>query len=282
MVMTARYNMWLVAFSILIAVLASYTALDLAGRVTVAQKLARKLWLIGGATAMGIGIWSMHFVAMLAYDLPMPMSYDILTVLVSLGIAILASAAALYIASRQHLSQSRFLIGGTFMGTAVAAMHYTGMVAIQIEATPHYDLRLVTLSIIIASAASLAALWLAFQLRGQSDHLGILRKLGAACLMGAGIAGMHYTAMAAVSFASTHQLTILSTRAIDNSRLAIAIGIATLIVLTLALLAAFTMKRIDVEIARAEAIRQSEERFHVLLQNVSDVIVTTSYQYLKD
>jgi NO-binding membrane sensor protein with MHYT domain len=101
--MTGSYDHRLVVLSVVIAVMASYVALDLAGRVTSARGLARYLWLNGGAMAMGIGIWSMHYVGMLAFRLPVPVRYDWPTVLLSLLAAIFASAVALFVVSRERM-----------------------------------------------------------------------------------------------------------------------------------------------------------------------------------
>ncbi len=152
--MIATYDVRLVVFSFVIAVIASYTALDLAGRVTAAQGRARKLWLAGGAIAMGTGIWSMHFIAMLAYKLPIPMDYDSSIVFVSLAVAVIASGLALYIVSRQQVDRLQFWAGGSFMGGAIAGMHYIGMAAMQVEAGVEYNLVFVALSVVIAIGAS--------------------------------------------------------------------------------------------------------------------------------
>ncbi|NJR74856.1 MAG: hypothetical protein HC773_16910 [Scytonema sp. CRU_2_7] len=144
-VISSTYDPRLVALSIVIAVLASYTALDLAGRVTAAKAWARVAWLIGGGIVMGIGIWSMHFVAMLALSLAIPMSYDMWTVLVSMLPAIIASGGALFLASRRVLSIRQLLIGGTLMGFGIASMHYIGMYAMRMDATTGYNSLLVVL-----------------------------------------------------------------------------------------------------------------------------------------
>ena len=101
------YDYWLVALSVVIAVMASYAALDFAGRVTAASGAYRRLWLIGGATAMGLGIWSMHYIGMLAFSLPVTVMYDWPTVLASLVAAILASAVALYVVSRAAMDATK-------------------------------------------------------------------------------------------------------------------------------------------------------------------------------
>ncbi|MGB9402832.1 MAG: MHYT domain-containing protein, partial [Candidatus Acidiferrales bacterium] len=129
--MVGSYGYRLVALSVLISVLASYAALDLAGRVTSSQGRARSLWLGGGAVAMGIGIWSMHYVGMLAFHLPVAVLYDWPTVLLSLLTAVFASAIALFVVSRKRMGLFRALVGSVFMGGAIAGMHYIGMAAMR-------------------------------------------------------------------------------------------------------------------------------------------------------
>src|SRR5271154_5059440 len=128
-ILVGSYNYRLVAVSVLIAVLAAYAALDLAARVTAAQGRARFAWLTGGAAAMGIGIWSMHYIGMLAFSLSIPILYDWPTVLLSLLAAVLASGAALFVVSRQRMWWPQAMIGSVVMGSGIAAMHYIGMAA---------------------------------------------------------------------------------------------------------------------------------------------------------
>src|SRR6202167_4520265 len=129
------YDYRLVALSVVIAVMASYAALDLGGRVTSARGQARYLWLSGGATAMGIGIWSMHYVGMLAFHLPVPTEYDWPTVVASLLAAIFASAVALYAVSQKTMGFARMITGSLLMGGGIAGMHYIGMMAMRLPAT---------------------------------------------------------------------------------------------------------------------------------------------------
>src|SRR5260370_34059298 len=126
------YNYALVALSVSIAIFASYAALDLAGRVTAAGGWTRAVWLLGGAVAMGIGIWSMHYIGMLAFILPIPMAYHWPTVLLSLLAAILASVVALGVASRRKMGASRAVAGSALMGAGIAGMHYIGMAAMRL------------------------------------------------------------------------------------------------------------------------------------------------------
>ena len=165
--LAGSYDDLFVALSVLIAILASYAALDLARRVTSAQGNTRHLWLTGGATAMGFGIWSMHYIGMLAFRLPVPVQYDWPTVLLSLLAAILASGVALFVVSRQRMGVVRASLASILMGSAIAAMHYIGMAAMRLPAMCHYSPSLFTLSVVLAIVISFVALWLTFHFRGD-------------------------------------------------------------------------------------------------------------------
>ena len=166
--LTGSYDYNEVARSVLIAIVASYLALDLAGRVTVAKGRARLAWVSGGAIAMGFGIWAMHFKGMMAYHLPVPVEYHWPTVLTSLLLAILASALALYVASRRTMSWVEAVTGGAIMSAGIAGMHYVGMAAVRLPATTRYSPLIVILSILLAILFSLIALLMAFDLREET------------------------------------------------------------------------------------------------------------------
>src|SRR6202049_3596142 len=193
------YNHTLVALSVLIAVFASYAALDLAGRVTAAGGWTRAVWLLGGAGAMGTGIWSMHYIGMLAFILPIPVAYHWPTVLLSLLAAILASVVALGVASRQKMGAFRALAGSVLMGAGISSMHYIGMAAMRLPAICQFNSFLVVLSVVFAVLISLAALWITFHFRDEKKGSGWEKVVGAV-LMGTAIPVMHYTGMAAASF----------------------------------------------------------------------------------
>jgi len=180
----------LVVVSVALAVLAAYVSLELARRIRAATGWARAVWLLAGAVSMGGGIWSMHFVAMLAVVLPVPVAYDLPVTALSLLIAILGAACGLYVVLWHELSLPRLLLGGGAIGSAIAAMHYTGMAALRMPALSTYEPSLVALSVAIAIAAATLALWLTFVLER------VILKICGAVLMGAAIAGMHYTGMA--------------------------------------------------------------------------------------
>src|ERR1700682_190091 len=166
MVVPGNYDPYLVALSILVASFASYTALDLGGHVAGARGFARRVWLVVAAITMGGGIWSMHFIGMLAFVMPIPMSYDVGLTTVSLIVAIFVTGVGFYVIGRQSVTPLRLILSGIFMGLGIASMHYTGMAAMRGDAELSYDRIFVALSLVIAIGASTAALWLGFPTAG--------------------------------------------------------------------------------------------------------------------
>jgi NO-binding membrane sensor protein with MHYT domain/signal transduction histidine kinase len=240
------YNYSLVALSVLIAMFASYAALDLAGRVTAAGGWTRVFWVLGGAVAMGSGIWSMHYIGMLAFILPIPVAYHWPTVVLSLFAAVLASVIALYVVSRQKMGASRAVGGSVLMGAGIAGMHYIGMAAMRLRAICQFNPFLVVMSVVFAVLISFAALWITFHLRDEKKGTG-WKKLGGAVVMGAAIPVMHYTGMAAASFTPSGVPADLS-HAVSVSTLSTAgITIVTFIVLGLALLTSWVDRRFAVQ-----------------------------------
>jgi PAS domain S-box-containing protein len=253
------YNYALVALSVLIAMFASYAALDLAGRVTAAGGWTRAVWLLGGAGAMGTGIWSMHYIGMLAFILPIPVAYHWPTVLLSLFAAILASVVALGVVSRQKMGWFRALAGSVLMGAGIASMHYIGMAAMRLPAICQFNSFLVVLSVVFAVVISLAALWITFHFRDEKTGIG-WEKLAGAVVMGAAIPVMHYSGMAAASFTPSGMPTDLS-HAVSISTLGTGgIAAATFIVLGLALLTSLVDRRSATQTleVQEEKLRQSE------------------------
>jgi diguanylate cyclase (GGDEF)-like protein len=194
------YSPSLVVISLFVAILASYTALDLAGRIATTKGRAVYLWIAGGALAMGVGVWSMHFIGMLALRLPFALGFDVGITALSLLIAILSSGFALWLVSQQRLPLWQLAFGALVMGAGISSMHYTGMAAMRMTPGIDYDPALFGASLLIAVVASGAALWIAFNLRRNTPYVRFTRA-GAAVVMGVAIVGMHYTGMAAAQFA---------------------------------------------------------------------------------
>ena len=269
--LAGSYNYTLVALSVVIAVVASYAALDLAGRVTASEGIARTTWLTGGAAAMGIGIWSMHYVGMLAFRLPVLVLYDWPTVLLSLLAAILASAVALFVVSQKRMGLARLIAGSFAMGSGIASMHYVGMAAMRLPAMCGYSLPLVVFSVVIAISVSWVALTLAFQMRGDQSTVGGWQKTASALVMGMAIPLMHYTGMAAVTFSPSSESGDLSHAVNVSSLGAAGITTVTFMVLGLAMATAILDRRFS---AKAQELEWSEHRFRRLVEsNIIGVLV---------
>ena len=228
--MFGSYSLPLVALSFLIATVAAYAALDVAARIVTTRGWMSVYWLAAGAGAMGIGIWSMHFIGMLAFRLPIPMAYDPTVTIASLFIAIGVSAFALFVVSRNTLSAPRLVLAGSVMGMGIAAMHYLGMAALEIAPGICYNVFAVLVSLAIAVTGSCVALWLAFALRSETVSSVLLKRIGSAMVMGLAIAGMHYSGMAAAHFAPDTICTNIE-GGLNSQWLAVAIGLVSLFLL---------------------------------------------------
>jgi len=270
--MTGSYDFRLVTVSVVIAICASYAALDLAARITAASGRIRLAWLAGGAAAMGLGIWSMHYIGMLAFSLPVPVAYDGPTVLLSLLAAVFASAVVLFLVSRQKMGWPTALIGSVVMGSGISIMHYTGMAAMRLPAMCSYDPLLLTLSVVFAIAISLIAIWLTFRFR-QDEQSSPLWKIGGAVVMGAAIPVMHYTGMAAARFTSSN-IVPDTAHAVSTSTLGFTgVSSVTLVVLGVAVITSAFDRRISAQRVQLEA---SERRFRGLLEAAPDAILVVN------
>ena len=267
--MVTAYDYRLVALSVVISTLASYAALDLAGRVTAARGITRIAWLTGGACAMGIGIWSMHYIGMLAFSLPVTIQYDWPTVLLSLLCAVLASTVALFVVSRQQMKLPDALFGSLAMGSGIAAMHYVGMAAMRQRAACVYSPLLVAASIVLAIIISLVALLLSFAFRDAGRRGRSWKKIASALLMGSAIPAMHYTGMAAASFSATTTPPD-SSHAVNISHLGIAsIIFVTFFVLGLSVLTSIVDRRFS---DQAMALNSSEQRYRELVESAQVIL----------
>ena len=261
--LTGYYETPLVLISILVAIVASYSALSLAGRVAEATGRTKFAWMLGGAIAMGSGIWAMHFVGMLAFRLPIPVAYDIPITLFSLVLPIAASGLALWQVSRANLGPVRLGVSAVIMGVGINAMHYTGMAAMRMQPGIVYDPLLFALSVLIAVGASALALWIAFRLRRSTPDVWVPR-IGAAVVMGCAIVGMHYTGMAAANFPAD-SVCMAARVGVHRDSLATLVVLATFCVLGLALIASVFDARLEAN-ARILAMSQATaaERQHLL------------------
>jgi NO-binding membrane sensor protein with MHYT domain len=187
LILQAEYNASLVVLSYVVAAYAAYTALDFTARVRQSARIRGSAlgWLVGGACAMGAGIWGMHFIGMLAWRLPLPVAYDVSVTLTSLAVAVVLSGFALALVSRKQLPTARLLGGGIAMGLGVVTMHYTGMAAVRMDALIVYSRGWFSASVLNAIVCSTVALWLVFRIGAATTslrHSGL--KIAAALFMG--------------------------------------------------------------------------------------------------
>ncbi|WP_138754591.1 MHYT domain-containing protein [Paenibacillus sinopodophylli] len=273
----------LVVVSYIVAVVASYTVLVMVERLSMAKGLQRWGWLLFGSIAMGMGIWSMHFVGMLAFSLPEPVSYDLRIVLVSVLAAIAGSFVALVIVGRSHPKLSHIVTGGVLLASGISAMHYIGMAAMRIDID--YNPLYFTLSIAIAVAASIIALWLAIYFRKDKGSTGEWLKLGSALLMGAAIAGMHYTGMTGAEF---HEMDTSATAAgilLNQKWLAYYISTGTLVTLALSIIGIYISKKFahkDSELQqKSDEIYLMNQELRQLNEHLEDLVAVRTEQLAK-
>jgi PAS domain S-box-containing protein len=265
------YDYWLVALSVAIATFASYVALELTGRVRARGGLSHSAWVSGGAVAMGSGIWCMHYVGMLACRLPIKVWYHVPTVLLSLLAAILASAIALFVVSRQNLTTLNIFEGSVPMGAGIATMHYTGMAAMRLAAMHRYQFGLWLLSVVLAIVISFVGLLLMCRFREKQPTWWM--KFVIALVMGLAIPVMHYTGMAAVRFMPNGVAPDLSWSVDISSLASVGILCITFVILGTTVL----LSLVDRRLAEQQLTLDTERHIlRALIDNIPDAM------YVKD
>jgi PAS domain S-box-containing protein len=256
MIVSGSFNASLVFLSVAIAIGASYTALGLAGRIRTSTGRSRSVWLVLAALTMGGGIWSMHFVAMLAFIMPVPATYDVALTGLSLIVAVLVTGVGFFLASRGRGTISAFASGGLLMGAGICSMHYIGMSAMQMQGRIDYDPSLVACSFLIATGASVVAL------RLSVASMSIVQRAGGALAMGIAISGMHYTGMAAATFRMNGTMGEATTISrLPQVDLAVAVAVVTFLVLLTAEVTSIFDRRLAVSATwEAQSLREREEQ----------------------
>lgn len=271
---TGSYNYWIVLLSIFIASFAAYSALDLTSRVIHSSGWKRRIWLYVGSFVMSLGIWSMHFVGMVAFEMDMPMMYNPWMMLLSFAAAYVGSFIAFFtINLKSRLNIRRLIVAGLFMGASISAMHYIGMAAME-GVTISYDHFLFALSILVAVLASMTAMKMFYELAMKDTSFTLfLYKLLSALVMGIAISGMHYIGMNAASF--TGEMNHVHTGGIDLMTTAIIVSIFIVMIQCFFVVGAFTDKRLAYKTAM---LSDNEHRYQSLLDHSIDAIFTTDLQ----
>jgi len=267
--LAATYDPVLVTLSVVIASLAAYAVLGLAERTSAADRpLAKRSWLAAGAVTMGIGVWAMHFIGMLAFRLPVKVNYDVWITLVSVAPAVLASGIMLHVISQARISAGKLIVGGALMGAGIGVMHYTGMAAMRMDAVMRYDPLLFVASVVVAVVLATTALYTKFLAsRGQrSVHRRWWTKLGASLVMGCAVAGMHYTGMAA-SYVFPGDGSQPIDAGLDPTFLGAWVSMATVLITALAISVTVVDSRLE---AAAQSERLSRSRLLEAVESISE------------
>jgi len=265
------HNTGLVALSYCVALLASYTAILTLERVRIYQStVARYSWLIVSAVISGIGVWSMHFIGMLAFKLNLPMSHGVLLTLTSVIPAIIGSFIAMKVQVSSP-SVGATLIAGTVLGAGIGVMHYTGMAAMEMPAYLRYDLFGFAFSVVIAVILGIIAL-LAYRQHKRYEKINSLRRRSAqiavAAIIALAISGMHYTAMIAANFYPTNEPNAIFTE--HGNWLAYVVGIGSCLTALMAIVAT----QIDRRLQQQQKLAQmSAKQLYEVISAVDDGLV---------
>lgn len=270
--LTGQYDLLLVVMSVMVAILSTYTAFLVSERLRAADKCRQYLaWLSAGALALGGGVWAMHFIGMLAYKLPIAINYDVVTTIISVIPAILASIVILRINADKSITLAKLAWLSVLMGSGIGLMHYIGMSAMSMDGFMRYDPNIFLLSIVIAVALA----GIAIRLKLWAENFitaGVIfsaRLLIASIIMGCAITGMHYTGMAAMAiFPDTSTLVFAHT--FSANTLTQMIVIVVLLTVVLMITAIEVSRRFDLY----QQIKDSESRNRVILNNILGAVIT--------
>lgn len=264
------YNLPLVILSVLVAIFSASVALDISSRIKYSKRVAPIRWIAAGALVLGLGIWTMHFIGMLAFNLPIDVTYRFSLVILSVIPAVISCGIAFYIISRPTVSRTNLLSGAFFISTGIISMHYLGMEAMRMEAALSYNPLLWAASAAIAFAASYIGLYLLFYLPNVPRFHW--RKVASAVLIGLAVSGMHYTGMSAAHFSpSQHTMAHAGHFSVNTTLMAWGIGAGMLVLLILAVTSIWTDKKLE------DQSEESELKFQSVVESAKDAIVVADF-----
>ncbi|GEM_PF-4038488 len=266
--LTGTYTYTLVLLSVIIASTSAYPALQVADKLTIGgnRRFVRFVWVAAGAISMGSGIWVMHFIAMLAFSLPISVSYDFYTTLASLVPGILASAIVLYLLSQSGIATWRLHLSGLIMGVGIGGTHFIGMLAMILDAEPLYNPIFLSISVFVAYILATTSLWLNSTLTQKALSNRVWLQLLSALIMGFAVAGSHYIGMAAVYYLPIEPTTVVSTNSLDLVGLRIAVAAMVTVILVTVFFTSFIHRQVE---DVSQALRDSEAQAQFLLQSIA-------------
>jgi len=272
-ILSCTHNPFLVLLAYLVACAGSFATLDMAERVSHAEKTAsQRIWRLVGTACLAGGIWAMHFIGMLAFEAPIEIHYALPITLVSLLIALLAAWLVMHTLSQPHQNLWQYLKASICIGLGIAAMHYVGMGAMRSEALASFEPTLFSLSILVAMVASLAMLWIASRLRGGTGLPHKLLKYGASLVLGAGLFSMHFTGMAAFNLVLPAGSILTPPGDNDHAQLGLTVAVMTLLIIASSISAALADKKLqhkELDLQRVNALLTQLDQARMSLQQVA-------------
>ncbi|XPF95780.1 MHYT domain-containing protein [Colwellia sp. RE-S-Sl-9] len=277
LLIVGSFKPWLVVLSVAIAIFSSFMGMHVASHATNNRSdFWRQFMLLIGSIALGGGVWSMHFIGMIAFQLCTPVNYQFQLTLISMLPSVFASWVTLNMITRSKITWSQLAVSGTLVGLGIGTMHYVGMAAMEMSLLLRYDLPMFALSIVVAAALAMLSLWVYTRLRdSRYSYLGDTKiSLLASIVMGSAIAGMHYTGMAAARFVRPEGFELSSQSSSISMYLAILVTVATLVITALVLGANILLKYKDI----SAAIKDREVRLTAMMDTAADGILTIDSQ----
>jgi diguanylate cyclase (GGDEF)-like protein/PAS domain S-box-containing protein len=255
-----NYDPYLVTLSILIAIVSAFTAFGVSERISAAKTRHQQwLWIVFGANTLGIGVWSMHFIGLLALILPVPISYDLTITVISVFPAILASCLVLWLKNKTPFTFKRLVLCGILLGLGIGTMHYVGMMAIELNAAMYHLESIFFLSLVVAILLATLALKIQSTATYQLGYQFFNKKqLYSAVVMGFAIAGMHYTTMGAAVFVQVGNKN-LPEATLDNSLLVMMISTVTALSLLIAIITPLMLRYREM----SKELLQNEESLRI-------------------
>ncbi|ANU25509.1 bifunctional diguanylate cyclase/phosphodiesterase [Planococcus versutus] len=266
-VLPLSYDLTLIFFSIAVVLISSFIALTISGTLYKTVGKARLKWIVFGAFVMGLGIWSMHFIGMLASHLSVTITYSTPLVIVSILPALFASGLAFAIISRPQVRKHEIITGSVLISSGIIAMHYIGMAAMKMQATIEYDLFLWVLSVVIALVASLLAMVLLVYSRNRQGYFWL--KMTSAIFITMGVSGMHYVGMAAARFTASNHHVLVSSNSISSVYIAYNVGLGMVLILLIAVLSLRSDNKVK------SILDEYNLQFHSVIESATDGIVVT-------